>query len=253
MDQQPPSTIVTCPTKAAINATNLVMQFDQKVLFSVNELSFTQGDVIYLQGDNGSGKSTLMKILSGLILPTQGCINSQGFSKSAWWQQDSLLGKAVYLHQHPYLFDGSVEYNLTYGLTARQAHSQAIQQRLLQAIKMAQLDDLMHHCASELSGGERQRLAIARAWVCQPKLLMLDEPISNMDKHSQRLVLAMINQLKLEGTGLLLSSHQTCGLTALCQQHWHIKQHVIHTSQHVPNLDTQQDHSVMESQYVIAK
>ncbi|UJF23438.1 energy-coupling factor ABC transporter ATP-binding protein [Shewanella sp. OMA3-2] len=228
------------------------MRFDQKTLFSVNELHFTQGDVIYLQGDNGSGKSTLMKILAGLISPSQGSINSQGFNKPAWWQADSLLGKAVYLHQHPYLFDGSVQYNLTYGLTIRQTRSPAIQQRLLQAIKMAHLTDLMRHCSSELSGGERQRLAIARAWICQPKLLMLDEPISNMDKHSQRLVLAMINQLKSEGTGLLISSHQTCGLTALCQQHWHITQNVVHTSQHVPNLDTQQDHSVMESQYVIA-
>ncbi|WP_434930748.1 ABC transporter ATP-binding protein [Shewanella sp. HL-SH4] len=254
MTRQSSSTIaIRSTTKATINATNVVMQFDQKVLFSVNELNFTQGDVIYLQGDNGSGKSTLMKILAGLISPSQGHINSQGFSQPAWWQAESLLGKAVYLHQHPYLFDGSVEYNLTYGLTVRQARSQAIRQRLVQAIKMAQLTDLVHHCASELSGGERQRLAIARAWICQPKLLMLDEPISNMDKHSQRLVLAMINQLKSEGTGLLISSHQTCGLTALCQQHWHIKQHVIHTSQYVPNLDTQQDYSVMESHYVIAK
>ena len=254
--QTPPTSSIikaTKATKATIYATDVVMQFDQKILFTLSKLSFTQGDVIYLQGDNGSGKSTLMKILAGLISPTQGGINSQGYSKSAWWQKDSLLGKAVYLHQHPYLFDGSVEYNLTYGLTVRQSRSQAIQQRLVQAIKMAQLTDLMHHCASELSGGERQRLAIARAWICQPKLLMLDEPISNMDKHSQRLVLAMINQLKSEGTGLLISSHQTCGLTALCQQHWHIKQHVIHTSQYVPNLDTQQDYSVMESHYVIAK
>lgn len=251
--QTPPTSSIIKATKATIYATDVVMQFDQKILFTLSKLSFTQGDVIYLQGDNGSGKSTLMKILAGLISPTQGGINSQGYSKSAWWQKDSLLGKAVYLHQHPYLFDGSVEYNLTYGLTVRQSRSQAIQQRLVQAIKMAQLSDLMHHCASELSGGERQRLAIARAWICQPKLLMLDEPISNMDKHSQRLVLAMINQLKSEGTGLLISSHQTCGLTALCQQHWHIKQHVIHTSQYVPNLDTQQDYSVMESHYVIAK
>lgn len=251
--QTPPTSSIIKATKATIYATDVVMQFDQKILFTLSKLSFTQGDVIYLQGDNGSGKSTLMKIMAGLISPTQGSIYSQGYSKSAWWQKDSLLGKAVYLHQHPYLFDGSVEYNLTYGLTVRQSRSQAIQQRLVQAIKMAQLTDLMHHCASELSGGERQRLAIARAWICQPKLLMLDEPISNMDKHSQRLVLAMINQLKSEGTGLLISSHQTCGLTALCQQHWHIKQHVIHTSQYVPNLDTQQDYSVMESHYVIAK
>ncbi|MCL1117936.1 energy-coupling factor ABC transporter ATP-binding protein [Shewanella aestuarii] len=229
------------------------MQFDARRLFSAKKLRFEEGDVIYLQGDNGSGKSTLMKILAGLIKPSQGHVICQGFSQPAWWQSASLLGKAVYLHQHPYLFDGTVKYNLTYGLSARKIRTKALKQRLEQAINMAQLSDLLQHSATDLSGGERQRLAIARAWICQPKLLMLDEPISNMDKHSQRLVLAMINQLKIEGTGLLISSHQTCGLTALCLQHWHIKDQVIHPSQHVPNLDTQQDNSVMESRYVIAK
>ncbi|WP_371931135.1 ABC transporter ATP-binding protein [Shewanella sp. ULN5] len=247
------STSLPPQIKAAVEATDLLMQFDARRLFSAHKLRFVEGDVIYLQGDNGSGKSTLMKILAGLLKPSQGYVFSQGFSRPAWWQSDSLLGKAVYLHQHPYLFDGTVKYNLTYGLPVRKIRTKALQQRLEQAINMAQLSDLLQHSASDLSGGERQRLAIARAWICQPKLLMLDEPISNMDKHSQRLVLAMINQLKIEGTGLLISSHQTCGLTALCQQHWHIKDQVIHTSQHVPNLDTQQDNSVMGSHYVIAK
>ncbi|MGZ9899829.1 energy-coupling factor ABC transporter ATP-binding protein [Shewanella gaetbuli] len=238
---------------ASVNVTNLVQQFEQRTLFSVDSLTFRQGDVIYLQGDNGTGKSTLMKILAGLLKPTQGKLIATGFDKSAWWHTNSLLGKAVYLHQHPYLFDGSVRYNLTYGLSRRELQQPTISQRLHQAIEMAQLSQLLDHSASDLSGGERQRLAIARAWICQPKLLMLDEPISNMDKHSQKLVLAMINLLKMQGTGLLISSHQTCGLTALCQQHWHINHQKIHTSQHVPNLDTQQDNLAMEPSYVLAK
>ncbi|QIR15946.1 energy-coupling factor ABC transporter ATP-binding protein [Shewanella aestuarii] len=238
--------------KASIQATNLSMQFENRRLFSVDKLHFAQGDVIYLQGDNGSGKSTLMKLLAGLIAPTEGKIISQGF-KTSWWQTNSLLGKAVYLHQHPYLFDGNVEFNLTYGLSSADKRNTEINKRFQQAIEMAQLSHLLNSDATDLSGGERQRLAIARAWICQPKLLMLDEPISNMDKQSQRLVLAMINQLKQHGTGLLISSHQTCGLTALCQQHWHIHQHTISTSQHVPNGDASQDTLNMEFNYVIAK
>lgn len=238
---------------ASIQATNISMKFADRHLFSVDKLHFTQGDVIYLQGDNGSGKSTLMKLLAGLIKPTEGNIISQGFGKSSWWQADSLLGKAVYLHQHPYLFDGNVHYNLTYGLSSTDKRNPEIKKRLQQAIEMAQLSNLLESDATDLSGGERQRLAIARAWICQPKLLMLDEPISNMDKQSQRLVLAMINQLKQLGTGLLISSHQTCGLTALCQQHWHIHHHTISTSRHVPNGDSSQDTLNMEFNYVIAK
>ncbi|GGB57968.1 energy-coupling factor ABC transporter ATP-binding protein [Shewanella inventionis] len=232
-----------------VHAQNVLMKYQQHTLFSVADLTFKQGDVIYLQGDNGSGKSTLMKILAGLITPTQGRVASHGFARNPWWQIDSLLGKAVYLHQHPYLFEGSVKYNLTYALkqltlTAKERHH-----RIEQAINMAQLNDLLDHHASDLSGGERQRLAIARAWIAQPKLLMLDEPISNMDKHSQRLVLAMINQLKQDGTGLLISSHQTCGLTALCKQHWHIKQGTVHTSMHVPTTETVHQSNTTELHY----
>ncbi|MBB1439825.1 energy-coupling factor ABC transporter ATP-binding protein [Shewanella sp. SG41-4] len=234
---------------ASIHATNLLISFNQQILFSADNLHFSQGDVIYLQGDNGSGKSTLMKLLAGLIKPNQGKITSQGFAPQTWWRPSSLLGKAVYLHQHPYLFEGSVKYNLTYALDQRALSPEQRKKRIKQAIHMAQLTDLLNHNASDLSGGERQRLAIARAWIAQPKLLMLDEPISNMDKHSQRLVLAMINQLKQDGTGLLISSHQTCGLTALCQQHWHIKQRTIHTSIHVPQTDDLHDTHTTELHY----
>ena len=90
------------------------------------------------------------------------------------------------------------------------------------------------------SGGERHRLAIARAWILQPKLLMLDEPTSNMDKDSQALVLQMIQQLKQQGTGMLLSSHQNCALTAICEQQWHIEdQQVITSRQQTPTNSTQ--------------
>lgn len=241
------NTSVKSPVK--IQAKNILMQFNQNILFRADELSFSQGDVIYLQGDNGSGKTTLMKLLAGLLSPNEGQIKSHGFVSSPWWQTQSLLGKAVYLHQYPYLFEGSVKYNLTYALTQKTLSPEQRQKRITQAIDMAQLSNLLHHQASDLSGGERQRLAIARAWVTQPKLLMLDEPISNMDKQSQSLVLAMINQLKQDGTGLLISSHQTCGLTALCQQHWQIKQHTIHTSMHVPAIEAEHQTNTTELQY----
>ena len=234
---------------ASIQVNNVLMKFNQQILFNADELRFSQGDVIYLQGDNGSGKSTLMKLLAGLLPPSKGKIDSQGFMPTPWWRTQSLLGKAVYLHQHPYLFEGSVKYNLTYALDQRGLSPEQRKERINQAINMAQLTDLLDHHASDLSGGERQRLAIARAWIAQPKLLMLDEPISNMDKQSQRLVLAMINQLKQDGTGLLISSHQTCGLTALCQQNWHIKQRIIHPSIHVQETDTLHDTHTTELHY----
>ncbi|QYK09122.1 energy-coupling factor ABC transporter ATP-binding protein [Shewanella mangrovisoli] len=226
-------------TQAKLIARDLEMSFGPRLLFKAHSLELCQGNVIYLQGDNGSGKSTLMKILAGLQLPSKGKIEVSGFKKDAWWTRNPLLGKAVYLHQHPYLFDGTVNYNLTYGLPFAASKTEA-KRRIGQAIEMAQLGSLLQARASNLSGGERQRLAIARAWILQPKLLMLDEPTSNMDKDSQALVLQMIQQLKQQGTGMLLSSHQNCALTAICEQQWHIEdQQVITSRQQTPTNSTQ--------------
>ncbi|MCS6123890.1 ABC transporter ATP-binding protein [Shewanella baltica] len=234
-------------TKVKLIARDLEMSFGARLLFKADALALCQGDVIYLQGDNGTGKSTLMKILAGLMAPTKGKIETVGFAQNAWWRRNPLLGKAVYLHQHPYLFDGTVEYNLTYGLNFSSETKAKAKQRITQAIEMAQLGSLLHARASNLSGGERQRLAIARAWILQPKLLMLDEPTSNMDKDSQELVLKMIQQLKHEGTGMLLSSHQNCALTSICEQQWHIEGERVTTAyQHPESLPAQ------ESLYVIA-
>ena len=226
-------------TQAKLIARDLEMSFGPRLLFKAHSLELCQGNVIYLQGDNGSGKSTLMKILAGLQPPSKGKIEVSGFKKDAWWTRNPLLGKAIYLHQHPYLFDGTVNYNLTYGLPFAASKTEA-KRRIGQAIEMAQLGSLLQARASNLSGGERQRLAIARAWILQPKLLMLDEPTSNMDKDSQALVLQMIQQLKQQGTGMLLSSHQNCALTAICEQQWHIEdQQVITSRQQTPTNSTQ--------------
>ncbi|GGI81296.1 ABC transporter ATP-binding protein [Shewanella gelidii] len=241
-------------------ATDLKMQFEHRTLFEAKHLHFCQGDVVHLRGDNGSGKSTLMKILAGIQTPTQGKIEAQGFQPGPWWRSDSLLGKALYLHQHPYLYDGSVEYNMTYALPAPLREQPDIKQRISESILHAELGHLLQQNATLLSGGERQRLAIARAYIMQPKLLMLDEPTSNMDKDSQQLVLNMIAKLKHQGTGLLISSHQSCELTQLCHQEWKIAQQQITTSANVTSsyqplstiASSQSEQTKQEQQYVSA-
>ncbi len=201
----------------------LCMQFGDRLLFKADALQFAKGDTIFLQGDNGTGKTTLMKVLAGLIPATSGELIWQGQTHTRWWQKSPQLGKLVYLHQHPYLYEGSVKYNLSFAGRHQKMSGKLLAQRVDAAAKMAGLEHLLDANASNLSGGERQRLAIARAWVIQPDLLMLDEPVSNMDKESRRLVLEMVHTLKRQGTGLLVSSHQTCGITALCRQTWQIE------------------------------
>ncbi|MCF1427099.1 MAG: energy-coupling factor ABC transporter ATP-binding protein [Shewanella sp.] len=221
---------------------NLRMQFAQRLLFTAEELHFRRGDTIYLQGDNGTGKTTLMKILAGLMPPTSGKLIWQDGQAPKWWQRHPQLGKLVYLHQHPYLYEGSVKYNLSFAGHHHKMSGKILQQRVAAAAQMAGLEHLFNADAVNLSGGERQRLAIARAWVIQPDLLMLDEPVSNMDRESTRLVMEMIHILKQQGTGLLVSSHQSCALTALCRQTWLIEDQRITASPfHFGNRQVQKE------------
>ena len=222
---------------AKIIAKDLEMRFEDKHLFSASKLVFEQNRVIHLQGDNGCGKTTLMKLFAGFNQPSKGKIYAEGFAIAPWWRSNSITGKALYLHQHPYLFEGSVLYNLTYPQRFLTADKAQLQARTEQAIDKAQLRHLLNQAASSLSGGEKQRLAIARAWIIQPKLLMLDEPTSNMDKHSQHLVLQMITDLKQQGTGMLISSHQTCMLTKVCDHAWLVSDKTITTD----NVSTLKD------------
>ncbi|NRB22332.1 energy-coupling factor ABC transporter ATP-binding protein [Shewanella sp.] len=237
---------------ANLIAKNIEMYFDDRQLFTIDRLQLSEGKTIHLQGDNGSGKTSLMKLLAGLLKPSRGTITAEGFAPLPWWRSNPLLGKAVYLHQHPYLFDGSVEYNLRYPHAFSAMSASDLNKRTLAAIEMAQLTHLCQQAASSLSGGERQRLAIARAWIMRPKLLMLDEPTSNMDKYSQQLVLAMISELQEFGTGMLISSHQACVLTSLCNQTWMIKDRAIISSPASDNPSHTAPINIQDSQYVIA-
>lgn len=203
-----------------LSITDLAMKFGDRLLFAIAYLTLNQNQTIYLKGQNGAGKTTLMKLIAGLISPTKGKIQWQDDKKHPWWQRHPQLGQIVYLHQHPYLFEGSVKFNLGYGKQFSQLEADVLEARQQQAISMARLSHLLDAKASNLSGGERQRLAIARAWIIQPAILLLDEPVSNMDDISQSLVLTMIKALKEQGTGMVISSHQISGLTELCQQVW---------------------------------
>lgn len=229
---------------ASIIARELGMKFQQRHLFAGANLTFAQGDCIYLMGDNGSGKTTLMKILAGLQAPSNGSVTAEGFPSKGLWQKNKLHGCAVYLHQHPYLFDGTVTENLTMAVKMG-VRDTSIKASIEQALEMARLDHLAQSQASHLSGGERQRLAIARAWLLKPKLLMLDEPVSNMDKESRELVQAMTAQLKADGTGLLIASHQHGQLTALCNRRWLIQDGRIATDLDVSFQPIQETHYVL--------
>lgn len=211
-----------------LNAQRLVKRFGARELFNIEHLHMQEGESLYLSGDNGAGKTTLMKVLSGLEKPCKGRVDvSPGVKR--WWA-NRLHPQVIYLHQTPYIFAGDVEENLAFGLKARRCDQKQMQEKVNKALSWARLEPLAKQAAHSLSGGEKQRLALARAWVLDPRLLFLDEPTANLDKQSISTVAEMVEDLLEQGTTVMVSSHQENKVTEQCQRRLHLSDGTISES-----------------------
>ncbi len=147
-----------------------------KALDSVT-LSIDQGKIVTLIGVNGSGKTTLLKILAGLEEPIRGNIlfNERKMETKELRQISTLV------FQKTAMFNTSVYNNVSFGLKIRGYEKEHIKMNVSQVLTSVSLTDFQQRKAKKLSGGEQQRVALARALVLNPRILLLDEPTSNLD------------------------------------------------------------------------
>jgi len=175
-----------------------------------------------LTGENGAGKTTLLRILSGLERPDSGSFRLGTGERGSWRSlRKELQRNLLYLHQQPYLFDGSVEYNLRYPLRSRDPRqTDLLVRQTLECIGMSAFRETP---ARTLSGGERQRIALARAWLAAPRILLLDEPTANMDRESRQWTLHLLHHLLEQGMTLVIASHDPHHFAGLADHRLHLK------------------------------
>lgn len=168
-----------------IDIRDLHVSKEGRRICSVPELRVENGERLAVLGANGSGKTTLLRVLAGLEGDYVGqCVVQANRSDR------------IYVHQSPYLFRGTVLFNVTYGLK-RQHLKRAERKRLgRQWLERLGVADRAEDSASHLSGGERRRVALARAFILQPRLLLLDEPLADLDRDGTSAVNAAIAELK---------------------------------------------------------
>lgn len=185
----------------------LVKSFGSRRLLAIDELTLLAGESYVLTGENGSGKSTLLRILAGIEAPDSGC--GQYEARRFDWKPypDWLRREVIYVHQHPYLFHTSVADNIAYGLRARRVERHERERRVAAAIAWARLTHLLSTPPQKLSGGERQRLALARAWVLAPRVLLLDEPTANLDSESRLQTMDLLRGFCAAGTTAVVACH----------------------------------------------
>lgn len=189
---------------------------ERQILSSIN-FKVDKGDFIAITGPNGGGKTTLLRIILGLLKPTRGKVV---FYKEG--EEISRPQKIGYLPQKNTIdsyFPITVEEVVASGLLAEKDLSKAEKRSLIaDALNMAEMQNLSDRPIGRLSGGQLQRALFARAIVCRPELLVLDEPLSYIDKHFESKLYNIIERLSLSTT-ILLVSHEITAIAAMANRH----------------------------------
>ena len=186
-------------------ANAVIKQFGRFAALRGVTAEFTAGRLYVILGDNGAGKTTLLRTIAGLAQPTRGSISVLGAK-----EVKTVCSQIGYMAHPSLLYDEMTGLeNLRYfaGLYGIENDETAIQ-RCRAAIASVKLDPELNRPVGQYSQGMRQRMSLARALLNNPRLLLLDEPFSNVDFHSAQEMAALLGQMRDHGRTLLVVTHQ---------------------------------------------
>ncbi len=163
--------------------------------------------ITLLLGPNGAGKSMLLRALCGLIEPTGGVIEWGGGARPE--------SGVTMVFQHPMMLRASVLENVSLALKPWGLARGERRRRARVVLERVGLADRAEDSARQLSGGEQQRLALARAWLARPSLLLLDEPTASLDPSATAEVERIVREIRTDGTRILMVTHNLGQATRL--------------------------------------
>jgi heme ABC exporter ATP-binding subunit CcmA len=187
-----------------IEIENVVKEFGRKGVINGIDLRIEKGDYLVILGPNGAGKTTLLKLISTLLRPSDGTIRIDGFDV----KEDGLevrrrigvLGHVSYLYDELTALENLRFYAKMYGVSLGPEKIKAILSRVKLAHRM---NDLV----GTYSRGMKQRLAIARAIIHKPKILLLDEPYTGLDLNGRRILTEMLREFQTKGITTVMVTH----------------------------------------------
>jgi ABC-2 type transport system ATP-binding protein len=177
-------------------------------------IDIQEGEIFGLIGRNGAGKTTLTKIIATLVQPSGGQVLVKGFDTvSAEVKVRSLIGLAT-AEERSFYWRLTSHQNLMFFARLYGMKDDAARQRIAELFEQLDLDELRNRDFSELSTGNKQRLAVARALIPNPPILLLDEPTRSLDPVAAEKMRELI--LSLKGISILLTSHNLAEVEELC-------------------------------------
>ena len=191
----------------ALTVSDLVWRAGPRTILDGLNLRLDGEGITVLLGPNGAGKSVLLRHVCGLLRPDAGLID---------WNGAATPGAGVSMvFQQPRMFRDSILGNVALALTPRGIAATERRRRAAAVLERVGLAHRLTDSARGLSGGERQRLALARAWVTRPQLLLLDEPTASLDPSSVEAIERIVREIRTDGTRILMTTHNLGQATRL--------------------------------------
>lgn len=160
-------------------------------------LTLRQGEFVSLLGPSGCGKTTTLRMIAGFMKPSTGRIevNGQVVSSPSWMVAPEKRGMSMIFQSYAIWPNMTVGENVAFGLKLRKLSAAAVTERVDRILDVVRLRGLKNRYPAELSGGQQQRVALARAIVIEPEVLLLDEPLSNLDANLREEMRSEIRRL----------------------------------------------------------
>lgn len=193
-------------SKPFIEIKNISKTFDNFVAVNGINLEIKEGEIFALLGSSGCGKSTLLRMLAGLETPTTGeiFIDGQDMAKIPPFKRPiNMMFQSYALFPHM-----TVEQNIAFGLKQDRVPRNQIRERVMDVLKLVEMEAYTKRKSHQLSGGQKQRVALARILVKSPKLLLLDEPMAALDKKLRsQMQIELVNILEDVGVTCIMVTH----------------------------------------------
>jgi ABC-type multidrug transport system ATPase subunit len=201
---------VTDPASPIITVNNVIKQFGRFAALRGVTAEFDAGRFHAILGENGAGKTTLLRALAGLAQPTQGTISIFGRTPQQACRDIGYMAHPSLLYDEMSGMENLLYFGRLYGMTG--------DGRCEDVIRAVGLDPELRRAVGQYSQGMRQRMSLARAILHDPKVLLLDEPFSNVDVHSGRAMVGLLKGMRDAGKTVFVITHQALLLEGVADE-----------------------------------
>lgn len=199
-----------------ISLRNISKRWEGKTTLSDINFDVRNGDFIAITGPNGGGKTTLLRILLGLLKPTEGSVTYYRDGKPVKELSIGYLPQKNLIDSH---FPISVSEVIASGLIGEKLQNEKVKERVREVIALMGLESHADASIGKLSGGQLQRALLGRAIISRPRVLVLDEPLSYVDKRFEHHIYDLVEELS-KTTTLLLVSHEMSTIAGMANRHF---------------------------------